>query len=145
MPTKQDWEWLAASSEYQTAIAIQHLLQEKNLMEATEGLYALIESMGKSKKLALTSQLTRLMLHIIKWKCQPERRSASWSITIRSARQEIADIQEEVPSLNRDFIASIWNKCFSRAVKDAEDEMGKNCLLTSLDWSEVFEEEYKLS
>ena len=145
MPTKQDWEWLAASSEYQTAIAIQNLLQEKNLMEATEGLYALIESMGKSKKLALTSQLTRLMLHVIKWKCQPERRSASWSITIRSARQEIADIQEEVPSLNRDFIESIWNKCFTRAVKDAEDEMGKACPLTSIDWSEVFESEYKLS
>ncbi|OCR02946.1 hypothetical protein BCD67_08230 [Oscillatoriales cyanobacterium USR001] len=142
MPTKQDWEWLAAGSEYQAAVAVQELLEEGKLMEATEGLYALIESMGKSKRLAMKSQLVRLMSHVIKWKCQPDRRGSSWSITIRSARQEIADIQEEVPSLNRDFIESIWEQCFQRALKDAEDEMDKNCELTSLDWSEVFEDEY---
>lgn len=144
MPTKQDWEWLAASSEYQTAIAIKELLQEEKLMEATEGLYALIESMGKSKKLALRSQLIRLMAHVIKWKCQPERRGSSWAITILSARREIADIQEEVPSLNRNFIESVWEKCFKEAAKEAEMEMGKNCQLSSLNWVEVFEEEYRL-
>ena len=144
MPTKQDWEWLAAGPEYQTAQAIQQLLQEEKWMEATEGLYELIESMGKSKKLALTSQPTRLMAHVIKWKCQPELRSSSWIITIRSARQEIADIQEEVPSLNRNFIESIWDKCFSRAVKDAEDEIGKQCEFSALSWEEVLAEEYAL-
>ncbi|HLO49411.1 MAG TPA: DUF29 domain-containing protein [Kamptonema sp.] len=142
MLTKQDWEWLAAGSEYQTAVAIQQLLEEGKVIEANQGLYELIESMGKSKRLALTSQLTRLMAHVIKWKCQPECRSSSWSITIRSARQEIADIQEEVPSLNLDFIESIWDKCFQRAVKDAEDEMNKECQLTYLAWSEVFEDDY---
>ncbi|MFB2836209.1 DUF29 domain-containing protein [Floridanema evergladense] len=143
MPTLQDWEWLAASSEYQTAVLVQQLLEEGKLMEANQGLYTLIESMGKSKKLATISQLTRLMAHIIKWKCQPEMRSSSWSITIRSARLEIADIQEEVPSLNRNYIESIWQKCFKRALKDAEDEMGKSCELTSLSWEEVFEEDYR--
>ncbi|XWK90055.1 MAG: DUF29 domain-containing protein [Phormidium sp.] len=142
MPTLQDWEWLAASSEYQTAVLVQQLLAEGNLMEANQGLYTLIESMGKSKKLATIGQLTRLMTHVIKWKCQPEMRSSSWSITIRSARLEIADIQEEVPSLNRNYIESIWQKCLKRAIKDAEDEMGKRCELTSLSWEEVFEEEY---
>lgn len=142
MPTLQDWEWLAASSEYQTAVLVQQLLEEGKLMEANQGLYTLIESMGKSKKLALTSQLTRLMAHVIKWKCQPEMRSSSWSITIRSARSEIADIQEEVPSLNRNYIESIWNKSLKRAIKDAEDEMGKSCELTSLFWEDVFEEDY---
>jgi hypothetical protein len=142
MPTKQDWEWLAAGSEYQAAVAVQELLEEGKLMEAREGLYELIESMGKSKRLAMKSQLVRLMSHVIKWKCQPERRGPSWSTTIRSARQEIADIQEEVPSLNRDFIESIWEQCFQRTRKDAEDEMDKDCELISLDWSEVFENEY---
>jgi hypothetical protein len=144
MPAQQDWEWLAAGSEYQTAVAVQQLLQEGKWMEASEGLYALIESMGKSKKLALKSQLTRLMTHVIKWKCQPERRSSIWAITILSARQEIEDIQEEVPSLNRNSIESIWDICLTRAVKDAEDEMGRDCELTSLSWEEVFDEEYTL-
>ncbi|MBD1934307.1 MULTISPECIES: DUF29 domain-containing protein [Cyanophyceae] len=144
MQTKQDWEWLAASSEYQTAIAVQELLREEKWMEASEGLAFLIESMGKSKRLALKSQLIRLMSHVIKWKCQPGLRSASWSISIRSARLEIEDIQEEVPSLNRNFIESIWDKSFSRAVKNAEEEMGMKCQLTSLSWEEVFDEKYSL-
>jgi hypothetical protein len=144
MLSTQDWEWLTAGSEYQAAEVILQLLNEGKSMEASVGLYALIESMGKSKRLALRSQLTRLMTHVIKWKCQPERRGSSWSTTIRSARREIEDIQEEVPSLNRDFIESIWEKCFKRAVKDAEDEMGKNCDLTALSWEGVFEEEYSL-
>ena len=146
MLTKQDWEWLATGSEYEMAVTIQQLLQENQVMEASEGLYALIESLGKSKRLALKSQLIRLMIHVIKWKCQPQKRSYSWSISIRSARREIEDIQEEVPSLNRDFIESIWDKCFQAAVKDAEIEMRKiKCHFTSLSWSEVFEDEYILS
>ena len=146
MLTKQDWEWLATGSEYQMVLTIQQLLQENQVMEASEGLYALIESMGKSKRLALKSQLIRLMLHIIKWKCQPQKRTSSWAISILSSRREIEDIQEEVPSLNRDFIESIWDKCFQSAVKEAEIEMRKvKCELTSLSWSEVFEDEYLLS
>nr|WP_290222845.1 DUF29 domain-containing protein [Trichocoleus desertorum] len=144
MQAQPDWAFLAASSPYQTAIAVQKLLQEGKSMEAGEGLHALIDSMGRSEKRALKSQLTRLMSHVIKWKCQPERRSPSWAITIRDARTEIADSQEEFPSLNRDHIESIWPKCFDRAIKDAEDEMGMRCSLNSLSWTEVFEEEYTL-
>jgi hypothetical protein len=144
MPAQQDWEWLAASSHYQTAVAVRQLLGEGQFMEATEGLDALIEAMGRTEKRALKSQLIRLMSHVIKWKCQPERRTSSWAITIRSARQEIEDTQEEVPSLNRNSIESIWDICLSRALKDAEDEMGRDCELTSLSWEEVFEEEYRL-
>ncbi|MDF0553540.1 DUF29 domain-containing protein [Kamptonema sp. UHCC 0994] len=145
MSTKQDWEWLAAGSEYQTAVAIQQLLEEGKVIEANQGLYELIESMGKSKRLAMKSQLIRLMVHIIKWKSQPERRGSSWANTIFLARQEIEDIYEEVPSLNRDFIESVWEQCFQKAVKQAEFEMRKaKCHLLSLSWSEVFEEEYIL-
>ncbi|WP_199245097.1 DUF29 domain-containing protein [[Phormidium] sp. ETS-05] len=144
MRTQQDWEWLAAGSEYLAAVAVQELLEEGKSMEAYEGLAFLIESMGKSKKLALRSQLIRLMSHVIKWKCQPERRSSSWSITIRSARREIEDLQEEVPSLNRAYIESVWDKCLGRAIEEAQEEMDKDCPITSLDWAEVFEENYSL-
>ncbi|MEA5501354.1 MAG: DUF29 domain-containing protein [Limnoraphis robusta] len=144
MKTQPDWHNLAASSEYQTAIIIQKLLQEKKWMEADQGLGVLIESMGKSKKLALKSQLIRLMSHVIKWKCQPERRSSSWAVTILSARNEIEDIQEEIPSLNRNYLESVWEQSFNKAVKQAEIEMNKKCDLTLLSWEEVFEQEYTL-
>ncbi|MEP6488191.1 DUF29 domain-containing protein [Microcoleus vaginatus GB2-A3] len=146
MLTKQDWDWLAVCSHYQTAVTVQTLLKEGKSMEATAGLESLIEAMGRTEKRALKSQLIRLMLHIIKWKSQPQKPTTSWAISILSARREIEDIQEEVPSLNREFIASIWDKCFQAAVKEANTEMRKvECQLTSLSWSEVFEDEYTLS
>lgn len=146
MLTKQEWDWLATGSEYQMAVMIHQLLQKNQVMEATEGLESLIEAMGRNDRRALKSQLIRLMVHVIKWKCQPQKRSSSWAISILSARREIEDIQEEVPSLNREFIESIWDKCFQAAVKEAELEMRKvKCSLTSLSWSEVFEDEYILS
>ena len=144
MLTKQDWDWLAVCSHYQTAVTVQTLLKEGKSMEATEGLASLIEAMGRTEKRAVKTQLIRLMLHVIKWKCQPEKRTSSWAISIRSARREIGESQEEMPSLNRNFIESIWDKSFENAVKDAEDEMGKKCRLTSLSWLEFFEEEYIL-
>ncbi len=143
MRTQQDWEWLAAGSHYQTATAVRELLSEGKSMEAIQGLDELIEAMGRVDKRALRSQLIRLMSHVIKWKCQPERRSSSWSITIRSARREIEDLQEEVPSLNRAYIESVWAKCLATAIEEATDEMDKDCPITSLDWAEVFEENYK--
>ncbi|SKB11401.1 conserved hypothetical protein [Planktothrix sp. PCC 11201] len=146
MLTKQDWDWLATGSEYQMAVTIQQLLQENQVMEAKEGLESLIEAMGRNDRRALKSKLIRLMVHIIKWKCQPQKRTNSWAVSILSARREIEDIQEEVPSLNRDFIESIWDKCFQAALKEAELEMRKvKCHLTALAWSEVFEDEYILS
>ena len=84
------------------------------------------------------------MLDIIKWKCQPEKRSASWVISIRSARREIAESQQEMPSLNKDFLNSIWDKCFDAARQDARDEMGKKAEITALSWDEVFEQKYTI-
>ena len=120
------------------------LLQEGQMIEAYNVLESLTESMGRSEKRAMGSQRTRLMLHIIKWKCQPEKRSASWVISIRSARREIVDTQDEMPSLNRDFLSSIWNKCFAAAKQDARDEMGKKAEITALSWEEVFEQNYTI-
>jgi Domain of unknown function DUF29 len=144
MQTKTNWDLLVINSHYQTAEAVQSLLQEGNTQEASTGLHALIAAMARTERQAVKSQLVRLMSHIIKWKSQPERRSRSWVLTILNARTEIEDSQEEMPSLNRDFIESIWDKCFINAVRQAEAEMGKDCEITSLSWQEVFADAYIL-
>ena len=144
MSNQMDWQDLAMGSHYLIALEVQNCLKQGNIMEATTGLEALIEAMGRSDKRALKSQLIRLMAHIIKWKCQPENRSSSWSITILSARNEIESIQEDTPSLNTNTINLIWDKCFKQAVKEAETEMNKKCQLTALSWQEIFEQEYTL-
>ena len=138
------WDELVFQSPYLAVVKAKQLLQEGKMTEVDQILENLVESMGRSEKRAVSSQLTRLMLHIIKWKCQPEKRSASWVISIRSARREIADSQEEMPSLNQEFLESIWDKCFASAKQDARDEMGKNPEIIALSWDEVFEEIYTL-
>ena len=37
-----------------------------------------IESVGKSERRTLESHLSRLMMHLLKWQYQPERRGNSW-------------------------------------------------------------------
>ena len=138
------WDELVFQSPYLAVVKAKQLLQEGKMTEVDQILENLVESMGRSEKRAVSSQLTRLMLHIIKWKCQPEKRSASWVISIRSARREIADSHEEMPSLNQEFLESIWDKCFASAKQDARDEMGKKPEIIALSWDEVFEEIYTL-
>ena len=138
------WNELVFQSPYLAVVKAKQLLQEGKITEVDQILENLVESMGRSEKRAVSSQLTGLMLHIIKLKCQPEKRSASWVISIRSARREIADSQEEMPSLNQEFLESIWDKCFASAKQDARDEMGKKPEIIALSWDEVFEEIYTL-
>ena len=84
------------------------------------------------------------MAHIIKWKTQPEKRSRSWVATIYNAREEIFDIQTEIPSLNQAVIQEIWDKCFQTAQREAAAEMNQAVPIAALDWTEVFVEDYQL-
>jgi hypothetical protein len=137
-----DWRELAATSHYQTAVAVEQELRHGNLHEATVGMQELIEALARSERRALKSHLVRLMAHIIKWQTQPGKRSRSWRATIANARDEIADIQEETPSLNRAVIEAMWDKCFQAAKRDAEAELNQEASVVQLSWEEVFEREY---
>ncbi|MBD2148769.1 DUF29 domain-containing protein [Pseudanabaena sp. FACHB-1277] len=141
---KTTWDNLVFESPYLAVVTAKQLLQEGQMTEAYSLLESLEESMGRSERRGVSSQLTRLMLHVIKWKCQPEKPSASCVISIRSARREIAESQREMPSLNRDFFNSIWDKCFAAAKQDARDEMGKKAEITALSWDEVFKQKYTI-
>jgi hypothetical protein len=66
-----------------------------------------IESLGRSDRRAITHQLERLLLHLLKWVYQPDqraRRGRGWRGSVRQARTAIADLLEESPSL-RDYPA----------------------------------------
>ncbi|MGE0824796.1 MAG: DUF29 domain-containing protein [Candidatus Binatia bacterium] len=137
------WQELATSSHYQTAVAIEQELEKGNIQEATAGVKELIEALGRSEKRALKSHLVRLMVHIIKWQTQPERRSYSWAATIYNAREEIRDIQTETPSLTDTVIQEMWERCFLTAKREAEGDMNQAATVTGLSWREVFEDLYE--
>jgi formate dehydrogenase maturation protein FdhE len=139
-----DWQELSAESHYQTAVQIERALLDGNYGEAEAGVRELIEALGRSEKRALKSQIVRLMAHIIKWQTQPDRRSYGWVASIYSAREEIADIQGETPSLTNDVIRDMWDKCLRVSIREAEGEMSQKSPVSSLSWHDVFEEEYEL-
>ncbi len=139
-----NWQDLSSTSHYKAALAVKHELTTGNLSEAIMGIEELIQALSRSEKRALKSQMVRLMLHIIKWQSQPERQSLKWVASIKDARDEIADIQEETPSLNRNVITDLWDKAFLIAKRDAQAEMGRLSHLDGLSWQAVFEDEYEL-
>lgn len=144
MKTQQEWQELVFSSHYLTAASIQQELLDGNVEAALLGTTELMEAMSKIDRRAVKSHLAVLMMHIIKWKTQPQKRSTSWLQTIDNARDEIRDIQEDTPSITDDVIREVWDKAFARAVRNAEREMGERSSVSSLTWQEVFEDEYEL-
>ena len=146
MTTTTDWEELVTTSHLDTVTKIKWLLEEEDYEEAREGIVILEETMSAAQKRSLKSQLERLMLHIIKWQHQPQKRSTSWVRSIVNARIEIRKWQEEKPSFNNNFIYSLWNDCFFNACEEAKAEMGLSRKdkfeLNPLTWEQVFEDEY---
>jgi hypothetical protein len=140
----KNWEEITSHSELLAAQEIKQSLDEGNLTDVEEGLTQLIETMARSEKRALQSQLIRLMMHIIKWHLQPEKRSRSWLLTIKSARYEISSLREYTPSLNEDFIHNIWEKAFKEAREEAETETGLSGKGIELNWADVFDKQYTL-
>jgi hypothetical protein len=58
-----------------------------------------IEDMGKRDQREVRSYLVRLLLHLLKWQAQPEKRSDSWLDSIGQSRVELDGIFEQSPSL----------------------------------------------
>jgi len=92
-----NWQSLSSDSHYKTAVAIRSELEMGHVQEAAKGVEELIEALSRSEKRALKSQLVRLMLHIIKWQSQPERRSSSWVASIKDARDEMPIFRTKPP------------------------------------------------
>lgn len=135
------WKDLAMTSHYQTAIAIKNELEANHIESAQAGIEELIEALSRADKRALKSQLIRLMVHIIKWKTQPEKRTPSWVYSIESARMEIQDLLADEPSL-KSYLDILPDELFAKAKKLAEAEMNVKSEVTELTEEELFDYEY---
>lgn len=82
-----------------------------------------IDSMGRSEKRELISRLTILLLHLLKWDYQPERRGASWEATIAVQRDDLADLLADNPSLRAGLEAAV-GAAYRKAVLMAVAETG---------------------
>jgi hypothetical protein len=82
-----------------------------------------IEDMGKSQRRELESRLTTLLLHLLKWKHQPEKRNVGWQRTIDNQREELSRVFRDSPSLRPTVPASVI-EVYPHAVKGARLETG---------------------
>jgi hypothetical protein len=100
------------------------LLRDGKLSEADiEHIAEEIESMGKSEKRELISRLTILLLHLLKWQFQPNRRSSSWETSIANTRDDLVDHLADNPSLRAQADAAI-TAAYRRAHREAISQTG---------------------
>ncbi|MDR5796649.1 MULTISPECIES: DUF29 domain-containing protein [unclassified Caballeronia] len=109
------WAWeqaaLLRAGKF-ASIDIEHIAEE-------------IEDVAKTESRELRSRLAVLLAHLLKWQFQPERRSRSWTSTIRTQRREALFVLNEAPSLRRRFDDVQWlDLVWSKARTQAEAETG---------------------
>jgi hypothetical protein len=80
-----------------------------------------VEDLGNRHRDALESQLTRLLMPLLKWQYQPQKRSSSWEGSIRESRKQIRRLFRKYPSL-KVHVEVCWADCYQDAVEDASDE-----------------------
>jgi len=82
-----------------------------------------IETMGRSEKRAIASNLEILLTHLLKYKYQPEKRTNSWLYTIYEHRKRLRKAFQESPSLRR-YFETVFAECYREARNLAAIETG---------------------
>ncbi|WP_287708914.1 DUF29 domain-containing protein [Accumulibacter sp.] len=77
----------------------------------------------KPSKRPQSRELTVLLTHLLKWQFQPSRQGASWTLTIRVQRMDIADLLNDEPGLIPE-IPQAFEKAYRKARLLAANETG---------------------
>ena len=93
-----------------------------------------IKSLGSSNRRQIKSRLEILIIHLLKWKYQPEWQCGSWRGSILEARDRLEDLLEESPSL-RPLPAEYLSKAYARARRKALAETGLYRLPETCPWT----------
>lgn len=80
-----------------------------------------IESLGRSDKRELLSRGTVLLVHLLKWQFQAERRGESWIATIDEQRRGIGAVLDDSPSLTP-LAPAYLERAYRPALKEAARE-----------------------
>lgn len=86
-------------------VDLEHLIEE-------------LQIMGARERRELVNRLCVLLMHLLKWQYEPERRSKSWVNTIREQRRMIPKHLQDNPSLKGVFPA-LWSEAYDDARKEA--------------------------
>lgn len=93
-----------------------------------------IETLGRSERHQIKSRLENLLLHLVKWKYQPEWQCGSWRGSIYEARHRLESLLDENPSL-RSLPAEYLPKAYLWARRRALEETGLYRLPEACPWT----------
>ena len=109
-----EWTWRVA-----------RLLREGRLAEVdVEHLAEEIEDVGKREQRAVWSHLRFVLVHLLKWQTQPERRSRHGKASIRTFRITLSDILAQSPSLKRNA-GEVLARAYEHAIEILLDDTGR--------------------
>jgi hypothetical protein len=103
---------------YSWALRQAELLRAGRLSEIdTEAIAEEIDDVGEEQYDKLESALRVLMLHLLKWDHQADKRSRSWTASVREQRRRVLRQLRKNPGLR-----SRLNEALGEAYEDARDE-----------------------
>ncbi len=82
-----------------------------------------IEDMGRSEKRTVKSNLIILLLHLLKYKYQPAKKTNSWKASIREHRRRLRDDFKVSPSLKR-YFQEVFEESYQDSREQVADETG---------------------
>ena len=82
-----------------------------------------IKDMGRSEQRSIESNLVVVLLHLLKYKYQPHKRTNSWKSSIREHRRRISKAFKASPSL-KNYFESVFDECYQDSREQAADETG---------------------
>ena len=82
-----------------------------------------IEDMGRSEKRAVESNLVVILMHLLKYQYQPQKRSNRWKASIREHRRRLRKLFKDSPSL-KPYFHEVLYECYQDAREQASDETG---------------------
>lgn len=107
-----------------------------------------LEGMARSEFRCLVSALRVILLHMMKWDHQPERRSASWVSSINEQRDQFELVLEDNPSL-KPRLPEALEKAHRLARRGAAQETGHPLasfpVVCPYDWSELLDRPHNIS
>lgn len=122
---------------YKWAMEQAHFIKTKAFDKLDiEHLFEEVESMGASEVRELESRLEILLMHLLKWKYQPNLQSNSWKYTIKEQRLRIAQRIKKMPSL-KSKLGDIFIESYEPSILSAVKETGldESIFPESCEWS----------
>jgi len=107
--------WLEMTAEQLRTRQLENLDIE-NLLEE-------IEAMARKEKVALESNLEVLLMHLLKYQYQVNKRSPSWRYTIDEHRSRILKTLKVSPSL-KPYLKQVFDDCYQEGRRKASIETG---------------------